>query len=160
MFLLHQTLSKACTRRRGICLTPLPRARMRLKPMFFLPAKIKEILQHRKRKVKKLLKINLRAVFRQHWKQPSRIPIPSQRRRRSRQATTRRAMSRLTALTLPLRTREDQFAAGRMQTEKNGSRPCTTPTATFEAQRALTATTLTCSSPKTPRRVMCLSLTK
>ena len=45
--------------------------------MRLLLAKVKSILQHRKRKVLMLLKNKLRAVWREHWRQPSRKPIPS-----------------------------------------------------------------------------------
>lgn len=44
MFLMPQTWHKAYTRRKGMCLTSLPRARMRLKPLCFLTTKVQIIL--------------------------------------------------------------------------------------------------------------------
>ena len=57
MSLMPQTWHKAYTRRKGMCLTSLPRARMRLKPLYLLLAKIRLKIQLCKHLAKKMQKL-------------------------------------------------------------------------------------------------------
>lgn len=64
-------------------------------------------------------------------------PTPGQKR----QATIRKAMFRLELLTLQSSSRLALFAVAKTLTARSGKPLCITPTATFAALRALTATT-------------------
>lgn len=86
MSLMPQTWHKAYTRRKGMCLTSLPRARMRLKPLYLLLAKIRLKIQLCKLLAKKMQK---RLCSRKLHVQNSRR-MRSLRRDRRKPGTTRR----------------------------------------------------------------------
>ena len=64
-------------------------------------------------------------------------------------ATTRKAMCRWVRSTSPSSSPRAAYAVAQMPTASSGKARCTTPTATFVARRAWTATTSTYSSPTT-----------